>query len=196
MGIETPPAVQRSMTEEITKPAAGAENAGRTWRVWVTRHPIGAALISGFAATHIATIFGLWFHGIGLPDLNWPVTNGNVVVPKATTAVKFGIGEFIHGVDGLVFTLIFALFLFPILAQAVNPMTNMAKALFFSLVLATISAGFMVPYVYAPHAGAGLFSTGFGWKTTFAIYLWHVVFGVNLGLLYDPYAADDPVLRS
>src|SRR5271155_3004471 len=89
--------------------------ANLAWRVWVTRHPIGAALISGFVATHIATVFGFWFHGIGLPDLNWPVANGYVVDPHGSIPVQFALGEFIHGIDGLVFTLIFALFLFPLL---------------------------------------------------------------------------------
>jgi hypothetical protein len=185
-----------SVAAPVAAAAAGAENANRTWRIWLTRHPIGGALISGFVATHIATIFGIWFHGIGLPDLNWPVTNGAVILPKGATQTKFAIGEFIHGFDGLVFTLIFAIFLFPILGRAVTPATNMAKAVFFSLVLGTLSAGFMVPYVYFPHVGAGLFSTGFGWKTTFGIYLWHIVFGVNLGLMYNPFAANDPAVQS
>jgi hypothetical protein len=176
----------------------GAANANRAWRVWVTRHPIGGALIAGFVATHIATVIGFWFKGIGLPQLNWPVVNGNVVLPAGTSTVsKFIVGEvFIHGLDGLVFTLIFAIILFPLMGSRVTPVMNMAKAVFFSLLLGTLSIGFMVPYVYLPHAGAGLFSTGFGWKTVTAIYLWHLAFGFTLGLLYNPMAPDDPAMRA
>lgn len=165
---------------------AGGENAGRAWRVWVTRHPIGGTLIAAFVATHIATVFGFWFPGIGLPQLNWPVVNGNIVDPTGSAAVKFALGEFIHGFDGLVFTFIYAIVLFPLVKVAVNPLTNMAKALGFALILGTFSIGFMIPYVYYPHAGAGLFSTGFGWKLVLAVYLWHIVFGSNLGLMYNP----------
>ena len=168
--------------------------ANVAWRVWVTKHPVGGALISGFVATHIATVFGLWFHGIGLPNLNWPVANGAVVDPTGSIPVQFALGEFIHGIDGLVFTLIFALFLFPLFKWGNSSAGNMAKALIFSMVLATISAGFLVPYVYYPHFGAGVFASGYGWKTVFAIYLWHVVFGVNLGTMYNPLPLDDPLL--
>ncbi|HUZ20724.1 MAG TPA: hypothetical protein VMU75_09175 [Acidimicrobiales bacterium] len=173
----------------------GSTNAGHAWRVWITRHPIGGALVSGFVATHIATVFGIWFHGIGLPDLDWPLANGAVVDPTGSPIVRFAIGEFIHGFDGLVFTLIFALFIFPLIKGPVTPAMNMARALLFGLALATISAGFLVPYVYFPHAGAGIFASGYGWKLVFAIYLWHLGFGVNLGMMYNPLPVDHPDVR-
>jgi len=62
----------------------------------------------------------------------------------------------------------------------------MAKGFGYGAVLATISIGFLTPYVYAPHEGAGLFTTGFGWKLMLGIYLFHVAFGVNLGMMYNP----------
>ena len=173
---------------------SGVLPANRAWRIWVTKHPIGGALLSGFVATHIATVFGFWFHGIGLPDLNWPLTNGFVVDPKGSIPVQFAIGEFIHGFDGLVYTLIFAVVLFPLFKWRNSSLGNMGKALIFALVLGTFSAGFMVPYVYYPHFGAGIFASGFGWKTVFAIYLWHLVFGVNLGMMYNPLPVTDPSL--
>ena len=119
------------------------------------------------------------------------MVNGNVVLPTASDPVKFVIGEvFIHGIDGVVFTLIYAIVLFPILSRlmggAVSSAANMAKGILYGLVLATISVGFLTPYVYYAHSGAGLFSTGFGWKLIVAIYLWHIAFGANLGLLCNP----------
>ncbi|MGH9101626.1 MAG: hypothetical protein ACRDYD_01360 [Acidimicrobiales bacterium] len=175
----------------------GADGAALSWRVWVTKHPIAAALLSGFVATHIATIIGYWLKGIGLPQLNWPVVNGNVVLPHASDPVKFVIGEvFIHGLDGVVFTLIFALFLYPLLRGHVSPAWNMARALVFALLLGTLSNGFMNPYVYFPHSGAGVFTTGFGWKTVLAVYVWHIAFGVNLGLMYNPLPRHHAALRT
>ncbi len=165
--------------------------ANRTWRIWVTRHPIAGALLSGFVATHIATLFGFFFPAFGLPQLNWPVVNGHLVLPHASPAVQFVIGDvLIHGLDGVVFTLIYAIVLFPFLSplvgRRVTPMANTVKALIFGLILATMSTGFLNPYAYFPHSGAGLFSTGFGWKLVFAIYLWHIVFATNLGMMYNP----------
>ena len=85
--------------------------------------------------------------------------------------------------------------LFPLLGKVVTPAANMAKAIFFGLVLATLSSGFLVPYVYFPHAGAGIFGSGYGWKLVFAIYLWHFIFGVNLGMMYNPLPLDDPAFK-
>jgi hypothetical protein len=166
------------------------------WRVWITKHPIGGAALAGFMATWIATIFGFWLGGIGLPQLNWPIANGSVVLAKSSAAVQFTAGEFIHGIDGIVFTIIVATFIFPMLGRARTPAANMGRALLFALVLATLSAGFLVPYVYYPHVGAGIFGSGFGWKVVFAVYVWHLVFGVNLGLLYSPLSADDKALSA
>ena len=166
----------------------------RRWRVWITKHPIGGAAAAGLMATWFATIFGFWLNGIGLPQLNWPIANGLVVLPKSSPAVQFSAGEFIHGIDGVVFVVFFAMFIFPRLGRSRTPGANMGRALLLAFVLGTLSAGFLVPYVYYPHVGAGIWSSGFGWKTTFAIYLWHLGFGVNLGLLYNPLAKDDPAL--
>jgi hypothetical protein len=172
--------------------------ANLAWRVWVTKHPIGGALLSGFVATHIATVFGVWFHGIGLPDLDWPYANGFVIDPKGSFMNQWLLGEFVHGFDGLVFTLLFALFLFPLFKIGNSSGANLAKAIVFGLILATISAGFLVPYVYFPHAvlgkGTGFFTSGLGGKEVFAIYLWHMVFAFNLGALYNPLSTDDPLL--
>lgn len=166
------------------------------WRVWVTKHPIGGGALVGVMATWVATIFGFWLGGIGLPQLNWPIANGAVVLGKSSLAVQFTAGEFIHGIDGVVFTMIFVVFIFPLLGKSRTAASNMARGILFAMVLATLSAGFLVPYVYYPHLGAGIFGSGFGWKVVFAIYIWHLVFGVNLGMLYNPLPADDEALRA
>lgn len=165
--------------------------ANQTWRIWLTRHPVAGSLLSGFVATHIATILGFWFPAIGLPQLNWPIVNGHVVLPHASPVAQFVVGDvFIHGLDGMIFTLIYAIVLFPLFSplvhRQVTPKANLIKALIFGIILSTIAAGFLTPYAYAPHEGAGIFSTGFGWKMVFAIYLWHIIFAINLGMMYNP----------
>jgi len=164
------------------------------WRVWLTRHPIAGAALIGAMATWVATIFGFGLRGVGLPQINWPIANGSVVLPKSSAAVQFSAGGLIHGIDGVVFTMIFVVFVYPLLGQSRAPAANMARGIFFGVVLATLTAGFLVPYVYYPHAGAGIFGSGYGWRVVLAIYLWDLVFGVTLGLLYSPLKADDPLL--
>ena len=175
--------------------------ANLSWRIWVTRHPVAGALLAGFVATHVATLFGFFMKGIGLPQLIWPLTNGKVVLPGASKTSQFVIGEvFIHGLDGVVFTLIYAIAIFPLFSRALkgssSAWANMAKGVVFSLAMATISVGFLTPYVYAPHEGAGLFTTGFGWKLVFGIYMFHLAYGVNLGLLYNPIRLHAPSASS
>jgi hypothetical protein len=67
---------------------------------------------------------------------------------------------------------------------------NLAKGLFFGTVLAIISCGFMVPLVYFPQFHPGFFSLNLGWKVILAIFLWHWVYGLHLGLIYNPLPAD------
>jgi len=161
-------------------------NALDTWRSWVTRHPVGGVLVAGTVATHMATMFGIWFHGIGLPDLNWPAVNGAVIFPKAGSVAQYWAGFVVHSLDGLVFALLFALLVHPKLPLRNSSAGNLVKGMLYGTVLAVVSIGFMVPYVYFPHSGAGLFTTGFGFKLIFAVFLWHWAYGFFLGTVYDP----------
>ncbi len=173
----------------------GGMNAGKAWRVWVTKHPVGAALWAGLVGGQIATLWGIWFPGVGLPALNWPLATGATIDPKGSVPVQFVMGEFFHGLDCVIFALLFALFIFPLMGKLVTPAMNMAKAVGFGLILATISAAFLVPYVYYKGYNVGFGGVHFaGWKEVFAIYLWHVLYGVNLGTMYNPLALDDPLL--
>ena len=63
---------------------------------------------------------------------------------------------------------------------------NLIKAILYGSILAAISAAWLVPYVVYPHSGAGAFSSGFGWKLTFGIFLWHWIYGFFLGSVYCP----------
>jgi len=36
-----------------------------------------------------------------------------------------------------------------------------------------------------------VFSTGFGWKLVFGIFLWHWIYGYFLGTVYNPVPADE-----
>jgi len=49
----------------------------------------------------------------------------------------------------------------------------------------------MIPRVYFPGAHVGFFSHNLGWKLILAVYLWHCVYGLNLGMIYNPPAGDN-----
>lgn len=161
------------------------------YRIWCTRHPITAAMIAGWVATIVITTSGLWFAGIGLPQVNWPMTNARVFLPADTNpAAQFVLGYlFVVFVNGVIFALLYVVVAYPLLSRvirSVSPATNLLKAFIFSMVLSTVAAGWVTPYVYDPHNGAGFLSTGLGWKVVFAIYLGHALYAVNLATFYNP----------
>jgi len=169
------------------------------WRAWVAGHPIGGSLLAGAVATQFATVFGIWFPGFGLPSLNWPVANGELIlgiqVGTPPTAATYLVGELSHFTDGIFFALLFALLFHPLVPLR-NTMTgNLLKALLYGTVLALISAAWWVPALYVPHH-AGFLATSLGWKLTFGIFLWHWIYGYFLGTVYCPAPADAPVEES
>lgn len=76
-------------------------------------------------ATQFATVFGIWFRGFGLPQLNWPVANGELILglpaTAAPTATTYFVGEISHFADGVFFALLFALLFHPFV-----PLRNMS----------------------------------------------------------------------
>ena len=164
------------------------------WRAWLVRHPIGGALLAGAVATQFATVFGVWFSGFGLPSVNWPVVNGELLlgIPPFSvppTAAIYLVGELSHFTDGVFFALLFALLFHPLVPIRNTIGGNLIKAFLYGTVLAVISAGWWTPTLLAPHH-AGFLSTGLGWKLVFAIFLWHWIYGYFLGTVYCPAPKD------
>jgi hypothetical protein len=93
---------------------AGTPNESiQWWRIWATNHRVLAAVVAGVVATHVATIFGYWFPGIGLTRLDWNTANGWVYVPFGSPLAKFVTGGVFHYLDGIVFAVVFACALHP-----------------------------------------------------------------------------------
>jgi hypothetical protein len=176
----------------------------------VCHHPFAAAAIAGFVAGQMATIVGYFFNAVGLPQLNWPAVNGALVLPGGSPGAQFAAGAFVHTVDSVVFALLFVILIWRLIPLRNSSVGNVGKGLIYSVVLAVISAGVLVPYVYFQKVGLDVFSFGIpfplaqpssaspeaalytdiGWKLPFAILVWHVVYGFFLGALYDPSAPD------
>ena len=176
------------------------------WRRWVRAHPFGAAVVAGLVAGQMATIVGYFFNAVGLPQLNWPAVNGALVLPGGSPGAQWFAGAFVHTVDTVVFALLFVVLLWRMIPFPNTSFGNVGKGVVYSLVLAVLSAGVLVPYVYFQKVGLDAFSFGIpfpvpqpstaaaqaavytdiGWKLPFAILVWHLVYGFFLGALYDP----------
>jgi hypothetical protein len=184
--IFAPPAAGDSATTNGLADDTSSENAVDRYRAWVRDHRVSAAALAGLVATHLATIVGYFMPGIGLPQLDWNRINGAIYTPNASPDVQFLSGGIFHYVDGIVFTLVFAVAVYPLLRWASTPVGNAFKGLFFGTLLATVSCAFMIPRVYFPHAHVGFFGHHLGWKVILAVYVWHWVYGLNLGMMYNP----------
>jgi hypothetical protein len=156
------------------------------WRLWVRDHLTAAALLAGLVATQMATVVGYWLTGIGLPQLDWNRANGAIFTPGTSASVQFLSGGIFHYIDGVVFAVVFVAGVYPWLPGRATAAVNLAKAMAMGTLLALISVLFMIPRVYFPQLHPGFFSHNLGWKLVLAVFLWHWVWGLNLGLVFNP----------
>src|SRR5256712_2233174 len=147
----------------------GSSNAGVKYRVGKAGGKGG--VIAGLVATHIATIFGLWFYGARLPKFDFPSLNGYIYVglPFGFTHpdVAFVVGGVFHYVDGILFGLIFALVVSPMMGRVIKPLAamtptaNYIKGLIWGWTLWIISSALWMPLPIGPIL-APSFPVGFG----------------------------------
>ena len=160
------------------------------YRTWVTDHRISAALLAAVVATHMATVIGYWMPGIGLPQLDWNRINGSIYTPNVSPDLQFVSGGVFHYLDGIVFTVVFVVAVHPLLRWRSTTFGNALKGLVFGTILAIISCAFMIPRVYFPAADVGFFSHNLGWQLLLAVFVWHWVYGLHLGMIYNPSDSD------
>ena len=172
------------------------------------------AAIAGFIATMIATVSGLWFPGVKLPQFDFNTLNGYLALGLANGFAdpvrNFIIGGIIHMVDGIIWGLIFGLIINPVLGvlvkplRAMTPTVNLVKGLIWGGALWIISSALWMPLligtilgptltnVFGLPCGVGAFLTCFGpygVQAVFTNLFWHMIWGVNLGLLFNPMSA-------
>jgi hypothetical protein len=183
--------------------SATVMNLGRAvndWGDYVTQHKLKVAIVGGLVATHVTTNLGMWYHGIGLPDLNFNLLNGFLVFgnsgmdPKGMSdpVILTLFGGVAHYAMGVSFSLIYAFGIYPLIPIANTIRGNFIKAFIWGLILATLSAVWWInlfPNLAGPNTSAGIFMTNLGadwWKWLVAVYLWHLVYAFNLGSFYQP----------
>jgi len=163
-----------------------------------------SAAIAGFIATMIATVSGLWFPGARLPQFDFNTLNGYLLLGLTTgftnSIQNFVIGGVVHTIDGVIWALIFGLIVHPALGvwvKGLRPMTptvNLMKGLIWGWALWIISSALWMPLLIGPlfapiGVGVGPFLTSFGpygVQALFTNLFWHTIWGVNLGLLFNP----------
>jgi hypothetical protein len=170
------------------------------WRSYVTKHRLVVAIVGGLVATHVTTNLGMWYHGIGLNDLNFNWLNGLLVFGNSAmspdgmmdpvTLTLFGAAA--HYAQGVAFALIFAFGIHPLLPIANTFGGNFIKAIIWGLILGTLSVVWWInlfPNLFGAGTSAGVFFANAGpdqLKWLASVYLWHIVYGFNLGAFYQP----------
>jgi hypothetical protein len=176
--------------QAVAEPArVGIAEASAWWYDWVNLHRVGAAALVGVIATQIATYFGYVFPAIGLPTVPWPLFNGVLGAPLDDfgTPASYFVGQSIHFVNGVVFTILYAALALHVLPFRNTHGGNILQGILYSVVLTIISLGVLVPYAYVPKQGFGLFTFygPDGWKLPAAVLLWHLIWGFFIGVLYQ-----------
>lgn len=170
------------------------------WRNYVTKHRLVVAIVGGLVATHVTTNLGMWYHGIGLNDLNFNWLNGLLVFGNSAmspdgmmdpvTLTLFGGAA--HYAQGVAFALIFAFGIHPLLPFGNTVRGNFIKAIIWGLILGTLSVVWWInlfPNLFGAGTSAGIFFANAGpdqLKWLASVYLWHIVYGFNLGAFYQP----------
>lgn len=163
------------------------------WRRWATRHRVLAAMLGGAVAVHVTTLLGFWFGGFGLTRLDYNTANGMVYLPDASPVQQFLVGGLSHYVDGVFFAVVFAIAISPRLPLRATAVGNLAKALIFGTVLALLALFVTAPFVFGPARGIHdpLVAFHAGWKYVLSVLLFHWLYGLHLGLIYNPLDDDD-----
>lgn len=170
-----------------------------SWQNFIDRYPIGGLFVVGVIATQLGTYFGYVFEAVGLPKLPWPLYNGQLAAGATVmndsgefvwgTASQFFVGHSLHFVNGIIFAVLFGILFREDIGFLKNTFGgNISKGLLYGVIMTVVSAGLLVPYAYVPEQGYGffVFSGPDGWKLPFAILVWHLIYGLFLGLLYQP----------
>ncbi|MGD9701171.1 MAG: hypothetical protein AB7J47_08580 [Acidimicrobiia bacterium] len=168
------------------------------WQQWVEAKPILSLLMVGIIATELGTYFGYVFPAVGLPVLPWPLYNGILgttivdgvsgatVEGFAVSSDAFFVGHSLHFINGIVFAMLWGIMFREDVARFIK--SNVVRGLLYGVIMTIISAGLLVPYAYVPEQGYGffLFDGPDGWKLPFGILVWHLIYGLFLGLLWNP----------
>jgi hypothetical protein len=150
---------------------------GSSVRFLIGKTAAANAIVAGFIATMIATVSGLWFPGVKLPQFDFNALNGRLALgdtafPNNSISIQtWEIGAVIHMIDGVIWAVIFGLVISPVLGVLLKPLrpatptVNLVKGIIWGGVLWLISSALWMPLLIGSLLGP-LFTTappnGFG----------------------------------
>lgn len=193
MAATTSPATEQRAARA---PAASGAGAATWWYAWVNRNRVIGIILIGVIATQLGTYFGYVFPAIGLPSVPWPLFNGVLGAPAEAfgSASAFFVGQSLHYVNGIVFAVLYAVLALPLMPFRNTGLGNVLSGVLYGVIMTIISIGLLVPYAYVPDQGFGFF-TFYGpdtWKLPLAVLIWHLIYGIFLGLLFQVEDQDEP----
>src|SRR3977135_3740957 len=105
------------------RPGEAMEEGDSGVKYLIGRSAGKSAVIAAFIATHVATMAGLWFGGVRLPQFNFNMLNGWLVLGLTADPVQtFIIGGIIHYTSGIIWGVVFALIVHPALGRFIKPL--------------------------------------------------------------------------
>lgn len=174
---------------------SGSVSVAHAWREWATNHRVLAATLGGAIGVHVSSLLGFWFGGFGLTRLDYNTANGMVYLPHGTAIQQFLVGGLSHYVDGAFFAVVFAVAIAPRLPIRATPFGNLCKAMIFGTVLAILALFVTAPFVFGPTRGVHdpFVAIHAGWNYVLSVLLFHWIYGLHLGLIYNPLDDADTV---
>lgn len=133
------------------------------------------AVIVSFIATFVATVYGYWETSFGLPRLDFASLLGGRLVPEGSSReFAFGWGMAQLFADGVLLGALYVRY-FPAMVPWPHWLSGLAYG-----VLVWIASGI----VTSPLFNAGFFWWGWGGPGLFGVLIWHLVWGLALGVVY------------
>ncbi len=169
-----------SITEEILRNRV---------HFYVSESRLVAGLVASSAGVLMATAFGIWFVGVGWTQFDFNALNANMWAASAkgfglklSPEFTYALGAFAHYLQGIVFGLIFVFVVHPNFPGGLNTRDNLIKGLVWGWTLWLISSSVWMPLLF----GSGFLFGTWGYANLAYNFVWHSVYGLFLGTLYNP----------
>lgn len=134
------------------------------------------AVVISLIATFVATVYGYWEVSFGLPKLDFATVLGQKLVPEGSSSgFAFTWGMIQHLIDGALLGTIYIRFFHPLYGWPC-----WLSGLLYGIVVWTASG-----LITAPVFKAGFFWWGWGGPALFGVLIWHVVWGLALGVTFQ-----------
>lgn len=135
----------------------------------------GRAIASSVIATFVATVYGYWEVSLGLPKLDFATLLGQRLVPEGSSReFTFGWGMAQHFIDGVILGILYIRFF-----HSIARWPRWLSGLLYGL-LVWLASGI----VTSPLFKAGFFWWGWGGPALFGVLIWHLLWGLALGITW------------